>query len=137
MKILRGFVVLGLMMLVISAKAQTYSEKELQPDSTNFPNVYVKALHSDERTSVFLIMVKDEVKAHKHDEHTETVTVISGKAIMTVNGVSTKIKKGDVVIIPKSTAHSVKTTSRKPLKVISVQAPKFDGKDRIWIEDKS
>ena len=45
-----------------------------------------------------------------------------------------KIRKGDVVFIPKNTVHSVKSIGKEPLKVISVQAPFFDGKDRIMID---
>ena len=45
-----------------------------------------------------------------------------------------EIKKGDVVFIPKNTAHAVKSTGKQPLKVLSVQSPNFDGKDRIFIE---
>jgi mannose-6-phosphate isomerase-like protein (cupin superfamily) len=41
------------------------------------------------------------------------------------------IKKGDFIFIPKNTFHAVKTTSEIPLKVISLQAPFFDGTDRI------
>jgi mannose-6-phosphate isomerase-like protein (cupin superfamily) len=43
-----------------------------------------------------------------------------------------EIKHGDVIFIPKNTFHSVKTTSKEPLKVISIQAPYFDGKDRVF-----
>ena len=49
---------------------------------------------------------------------------------------SFKIKKGDLVFIPKNTIHSVITTSKQPLKVVSIQAPLFDGTDRISIEEK-
>ena len=36
------------------------------------------------------------------------------------------------ITIPKNTWHYAKTTSKEPLKVISIQAPNFDGKDRIF-----
>ena len=47
-----------------------------------------------------------------------------------------KIKKSDLVFIPKNSVHPVKTTSKQPLKVLGIQAPFFDGKDRIMIEEK-
>ena len=43
--------------------------------------------------------------------------------------------KGDFVFIPKNTPHSVNVISKVPLKVISVQAPFFDGKDRVLLEE--
>ena len=47
-----------------------------------------------------------------------------------------KIQATDTTIkIPATTIHSVETISKKPLKVVSVQAPKFDG-DRIWVQKK-
>jgi mannose-6-phosphate isomerase-like protein (cupin superfamily) len=45
-----------------------------------------------------------------------------------------KLQAGMQVSIPKNTVHSVIVTSRKPLRVISVQSPKFDGKDRHFVE---
>jgi mannose-6-phosphate isomerase-like protein (cupin superfamily) len=44
------------------------------------------------------------------------------------------IKRGDVVFIPKGTAHKVVTLSKEPLKVISIQSPYFDGSDRLMLE---
>jgi mannose-6-phosphate isomerase-like protein (cupin superfamily) len=113
---------------------QIYDGKKLIPDSTTYENVYVKPLYSDSLSSTYAIWVKKAVKSHKHVKHTEVVTVLQGKGVMTVGGQERKIKKGDVVIIPKGTPHAVITTSRKPLLVISVQAPRFKGKDRIWIK---
>ncbi len=116
-------------------KGQVLALDELKPDSTNYANVYVKKLYSDSLSSSFAIWIKDEVKPHKHVLHTEVVTILDGKASMVLNGQTSKIKKGDVIIIPKGSVHSVKTLSRKPLLVISVQAPEFKGKDRIWVNE--
>ena len=68
----------------------------------------------------------------KHSEH---VVVLSGKATMKLGDKTFPIKKGDVVFIPKNTVHSVIATSKnEPLKVLSVQAPYFDGADRVFVE---
>ncbi|HWY38774.1 MAG TPA: cupin domain-containing protein, partial [Bacteroidia bacterium] len=72
------------------------------------------------------------VKEHKHAEHTENIVVLDGAAVMKKDGVSFKINKGDMVFIPKNTWHYVKVTSKTPLKVLSIQSPNFDGKDRIF-----
>jgi mannose-6-phosphate isomerase-like protein (cupin superfamily) len=116
-----------------SINAQTIKAKELQTDSINYENVYVKMLHSDSLSSTFAIWVKNEVKSHKHVNHSEVVSLVQGRAEMTVAGVTRTIKKGDIILIPKGTVHSVVTKSKKPLLVISVQAPKFVGKDRVWV----
>ncbi len=116
------------------AHGQVYEGVRLTPDSSTYANVYVKPMYSDSLSSTYAIWVKNAVKSHMHVKHTEVVTVLQGKGTMTIGGQEQKIKKGDVVIIPKGTAHSVITTSRKPLLVISVQAPQFKGKDRVWIK---
>jgi mannose-6-phosphate isomerase-like protein (cupin superfamily) len=97
-----------------------------------YENVYSRALYSDTSiVSSFVIFIKKEVKAHKHITHAEHVIVLEGKAEMTLNDKMFPIKKGDVIFIPKNSYHSVKTTSKITLKVLSIQAPYFDGKDRV------
>jgi len=100
-----------------------------------YENVYSRALYTDtNNVSSFVIFIKKEVKAHKHITHAEHVIVLEGKAEMSLNDKTFSIKKGDVIFIPKNSFHSVKTTSKVPLKVISIQAPFFDGKDRVFKE---
>lgn len=118
------------------ANGQIYDGEKLEPDSTTFENIYVKPIYSDSLSSTYAIWIKKSVKAHKHKRHTEVVTVLQGKGVMTFDGEDRKIKKGDVIVIPKGTSHAVVTTSRKALLVISVQAPQFLGKDRVWLDKK-
>lgn len=118
----------------ISAFGQIYSSDNLQPDSTTFGNIYVKLIYDSDDASAFVIWVKKEVSNHRHDAHTEVVFVLEGKGKMQLNGKISRIKKGDIIVIPQGSPHSVVTTSKKPLKVISVQSPNFDGSDRIWIK---
>lgn len=73
------------------------------------------------------------MRLHKHIKHTEYVKILEGRGEMTLGDKTIKIKKGDWITIPKGTPHGVKVTSRKPMKVLSIQSPKFDGKDRIFM----
>ena len=118
----------------ISSFGQIQSPENIQPDSTTFKNVYVKSIHSSNDASVFVIWIKKEVPNHRHDAHTEVVFVLEGKGKMQLGGNTSKIKKGDIIVIPQGSPHSVIATSKKPLKVLSVQSPNFDGSDRIWIK---
>lgn len=97
-------------------------------------NIYNKALFGDSLASSFVIVIKKEVKLHKHLQHSEHVVVLEGKGQMTLGTKGFEIKKGDVVFIPKNTTHAVISTGDVPLKVLSIQAPKFDEKDRVFIE---
>ena len=100
-----------------------------------FDNIHVLKIAEDTLQSSFIIWVKKGVKGHFHQTHTENLVVIEGKAIMTIGEETITIRKGDYINIPNQTPHSViEVLSRKPLKVLSIQSPLFDGKDRIFIE---
>lgn len=134
-KLKKAYVLFLFMAITGMSVGQTYDTRDIQPDS-HYDNVHVKKMHSDDRSTTFVIWVKDKVKPHKHAQHTEVIVVLQGKAMMTVGSETKKIRKGDMIIIPQGTVHSVVTTSRKPLKVVSVQSPVFKGKDRIWVEEQ-
>jgi mannose-6-phosphate isomerase-like protein (cupin superfamily) len=102
--------------------------------ATEFDNIYGRALYSDSLSSSFVIFIKKEVKKHKHQFHTEHVYILEGEGEMLLGEKQLKVKKGDILFIPKNTIHSLKVTSKEPVKVLSIQSPYFDGKDRILIE---
>ncbi len=100
----------------------------------DFENVYVQLLAQDSLSSSFLIVVKKEVKLHKHLYHSEHVYVLEGAGEMQLGEKWFSVHAGDVIFIPKNTLHKVLTTSKIPLKVLSIQSPYFDGSDRILLE---
>lgn len=110
-----------------NTSTKQYSKKQMKE------NLVVEALYTDAATSSFSIHIRDAVPLHQHEWHTEQIWVLQGKAIMTLGDKTFPIRKGDYVIIPMQMAHAVKVTSRKPLQVISIQAPEFKGEDRIWL----
>lgn len=97
-------------------------------------NIYNKSLFGDSLANSFVIVIKKEVRLHKHLQHSEHVVVLEGAGQMQLGDKHLEIKKGDVVFIPKNTIHAVKSTGKVPLKVLSVQSPNFDGKDRVFID---
>lgn len=99
-----------------------------------YENIYVRTLYVDSAdVSSYVIFIKKEVKTHKHVSHAEHVVVLEGVGMITLGDQKFKIKKGDVIFIPKGTYHSVTSISKKSaLKVLSLQAPFFDGKDRVF-----
>lgn len=104
---------------------------ELEPGNTGLTT---KNLFNDSLSSSFCIIIKNEVKAHKHMKHSEHVIVQSGEAVMRLGEKEFNIKEGDVIFIPKGTVHSVIVKGKKPLKVLSIQSPYFDGSDRVMAE---
>jgi mannose-6-phosphate isomerase-like protein (cupin superfamily) len=125
-------------LLFVAFSAPLFSQHIQNTDTIqcpqDFENVCSRLLYSDSLCSSFVIFIKKEVKLHKHLYHTEHVTVLEGEATMTLGEKVFTIKKGDFIFIPKNTPHKVVTTSNTPLKVISLQAPYFDGNDRVLLE---
>lgn len=105
----------------------------IKPPSV-YENIYSRPVYSDSLVSSFVIFIKKEVKLHIHVTHTEQVLVLDGNGEMTVGDKKFTIKKGDIIFVPKNTPHGLKVTSDTPVKVLSIQAPKFDGKDRVMVE---
>ncbi|PCJ65017.1 MAG: hypothetical protein COA58_12160 [Bacteroidetes bacterium] len=118
--------------LSFSVYAQKIDTHHINPDSTDYPNVYVKKVAEDSMQSSFIIWIKRSVQPHYHAHHTEIVEILSGKGRMTLNGETFIVHKHDIIFIPKGSVHSVKNLHHRPLKVLSIQAPKFDG-DRIFV----
>ncbi|MBI2269489.1 MAG: cupin domain-containing protein [Bacteroidetes bacterium] len=121
-------------LLIVVSNAQSYQSLDTIKAPADFENIYSRPLYTDSLASSFVIFIKKEVKIHKHITHTEHVYILEGDGEMTLGDKKFKIKKGDMVFIPQNTPHSLKTTSKLPVKVVSLQSPMFDGKDRVFIE---
>ena len=119
----------------IKSSAQSFQNLDTIKSPAEYENIYSRQVSSDSLETVFVIYIKKQVKLHKHITHTETVVILEGEGEMTVGDKKFKIKKGDIVFIPKGTPHSLVVTSSIPVKVLSTQSPFFDGKDRVFIEN--
>jgi len=122
-----------LLLFPFFASAQIQSLDTMKAPSV-FDNIYSRVIAHDSLSSSFVIFIKKEVKKHKHVTHTENVYILDGEGEMNLGDKTFKVKKGDFIFIPMNTVHSIKGTSSIPLKVVSVQSPYFDGKDRTWID---
>ena len=98
-------------------------------------NIIVEKISEDELHSTYLITILKHVPLHFHKDHSENIIVLEGEAIMKIANDTLNILPKDQITIPKGTHHEViKVLGKKPLKVISVQSPKFDIKDRYFIK---
>ena len=107
---------------------------QLDTLSSSDKNIHVTELATDSNSTSYYIIIKKEVSPHIHQWHSESIFIIEGKAQMMMNDSTFQIKKGDFIYIPPQTKHAVKVSSKTPLKVLSIQAPKFEGKDRIFLD---
>jgi mannose-6-phosphate isomerase-like protein (cupin superfamily) len=110
---------------------QLINTLEIEPGNTGLTS---KNLFNDSLSSSFCLIIKNEVKGHKHMKHSEHVIVQSGEAVMRLGEKEFTIKEGDVIFIPKGTVHSVIVKGKKPLKVLSILSPFFNGDDRVMVE---
>ena len=115
----------------VSISQSVQSTGSITP-SKDFENIYVHKIDGDDLATQFIIWVKDTVRTHKHENHSESVYVLEGEGLFYFEDTTFSIKEGDVIFIPKQTWHSVKVTSNNTMKVISNQSPAFYGEDRIF-----
>lgn len=118
-------------LFVVASFAQIIPDLKSYTPTSDYENIHVQKIADDRYQSSFIIWVKKEVPLHKHADHTENIYVLEGKGQFTLGDSVYKISAGDYFNIPKETPHGVIVTSKKPLKVLSIQSPQFDGTDRI------
>lgn len=107
---------------------------DIGAEKSDYEQIKVVPLSNDSLSSSFVIFVKEGVPLHKHEHHTEYVYVLEGSGSMRLDSAIISISAGDLIHIPRNTAHDVhQVTSDKALKVISIQTPYFDGSDRVLL----
>lgn len=97
-------------------------------------SVRSRTLSSDSLSTSFLLCIHGGVKPHLHAYHTEHVHVLDGSGTMLLGDSIFTIAKGSFISIPRGTPHAVRVSGDGPLRVISVQAPFFDGSDRVPVD---
>lgn len=127
MKFILGFF---LLFLCSFSNAQQVVQLDSLAATDTFSNILVKRISGDSVSSSFLIWVKKEVPIHFHIEHSEHVMLLEGAGLLVLGDSTYHLTRGNWVFIPKGIPHSFVTTSDSPAKVLSIQAPHFDGTDR-------
>lgn len=123
---------LSLLFFLSQANAEKLALSDITPP-TDLENIHVVKLSSDAHSTDFIVFVKQQVPLHKHLAHTETLYVLEGSGTFQLADKRFDIEPGDYINVPEGTPHAVTVTSPIPLKVLSVQAPEFLGKDRVKV----
>ncbi len=131
---MKNFIIALAIGLPCLSLAQSVLELPAADPKEPYDNIHVQKLFSDVNSSSFLIWIKQEVKPHKHETHSEQVYILEGMGIMAIGEEQVRVKPGDLVYIPMGVVHSLEVTSDEPVKVLSIQAPEFLGKDRVFVE---
>lgn len=98
-------------------------------------NSPVRIFAQGEHCTVNVIQTKSQIKAHYHAKHEEVVYVVSGSGTMRLGNRMQRVKSGDLMYIPKNTVHGFTPQSVECV-VVSIFSPSFDGKDRIFVDEK-
>lgn len=90
---------------------------------------------SGKNASVNLVMGSPGsiLKMHYHQYSDEITYCIKGQAVMNVSGKELVMKAGDLMYIPALMPHGSEVTGNETLQLISIFAPPFNGKDRIYV----
>lgn len=126
-----------LFIIFVSIGFLSYGQEHIQLDTISSKTdeiLTVRKIAGDSLSTSFVIIIKQGVKKHIHKEHSESIYVLEGEGKMLLGEKIFQVKKGDYIFIPKNTPHKVEVTTTIPLKVLSIQSPYFDGKDRIMLE---
>lgn len=89
-----------------------------------------------EQASVNVWQMTKGLPTHFHRSHEEVIFVRSGRAEARIGDRTVEMKAGDILLVPKGVVHGVKVLGDAPFLGVSVFAPAFDGKDRVFVEEK-
>lgn len=105
------------------------------PNVEQKDNVYgtVRLAYDDLATS-FLLSIPTETKMHYHNEHSEHILLVEGDGMVLLGYKTIELKRNEVIFVSKGTPHKIINKGRSPLKVLSIQAPFYDGSDIVILE---
>ena len=127
-------ITLFLLFISMSAAGQKAENLPALKQKQAYDNTITQSLNSDSNATSTVIWIKKEVKPHYHATHTEHVYVIEGTGQMLLGTQTIFVGPGDLIYIPPGVVHAVRVTSKdKPMKVLSIHSPEFDGSDRVMM----
>jgi quercetin dioxygenase-like cupin family protein len=97
------------------------------------PTVPIHTFCEGEHTTVNVVTPTSDLRAHYHALHEETVYIVRGSGRMRLEDSFISVKEGDIIFLPKRTVHSF-SPATDDVVAISIFSPKFDGKDRIFVD---
>jgi oxalate decarboxylase/phosphoglucose isomerase-like protein (cupin superfamily) len=106
-----------------------------QKSADKMAGLNITQVASGKNASVNLVMGPPGsiLKMHYHRYHDEITYYIKGQAVMNVSGKEFVMKAGDLMYVPALMLHGSEVTGNETLQLISIFAPPFDGKDRIYV----
>lgn len=97
-------------------------------EHTRFPGIYMKGLLTsadNPLASVNVIQVPPgaTVGRHYHAQQLETIWVIKGNAILTLDQMEVSIKDGQIIAIPIGLEHALRNEDQSPVQLLTFFTP--------------
>jgi quercetin dioxygenase-like cupin family protein len=89
-------------------------------------------LHADESMTVNLLRITTPIAMHRHLESEEFVYVISGEGMLHLKGSDRALAAGDMVVVPRNTAHAFEPTGPGAAVILQLFVPRFVEGDRVF-----
>jgi len=106
---------------------EVLAEKPLSPDQ----NIRVVTLGKGNEMSHHLVQIRDREAPHLHKKHDLTVMLLKGQGYLILEQKRIDLIRGDILFIPRGSAHYFVNTFSEPSVALAVFSPVFDGKDSI------
>lgn len=94
-------------------------------------NIKITNVGAGPAASHHVVQVRDREAPHIHRAHDGTVVILRGRGFLMMGRSRLDLGTGDVVFIPRNTAHYFVNTSPEPAAAFVVFSPPFDGKDIV------
>ncbi|MCD6485168.1 MAG: cupin domain-containing protein [Candidatus Odinarchaeota archaeon] len=83
-------------------------------------------IYRNDTFSTALAVVQGKIEEHYHKERTEVYHIVAGNGIIYLNGKSKFVKKGETIVIPPNTRHTIEGNY---VEIFVVVTPPYDPKD--------
>ena len=97
-------------------------------------NIKVITLGQGFAVSHHVVQIRDREIPHVHITHDATVMMLKGQGFLMLEQRRIDLTVGDVVYIPRGTAHYFTNTAREPTVAFAIYTPAFDGKDIVPVK---
>jgi mannose-6-phosphate isomerase-like protein (cupin superfamily) len=77
---------------------------------------------SDQHVDAIAVLAGDELGRELHTTADETVVVVTGRGTVDIDGVSTAVRAGSVVFIPRGATHNIRNEGTTPLRMFALHA---------------
>ncbi|SMX48813.1 cupin domain-containing protein [Maliponia aquimaris] len=95
--------------------------EKLTEDNNDFRRV----LYTGQKLQLVLMALQpgEDIGAEVHDTHDQFFRIEAGAGEVQIDGVSTKVKADDAIIVPAGARHNVINTGQEPLRLYTIYGP--------------